>query len=422
VDGTPPAVDQHAPASTDPVTALSSGRPLDPQSAVPLWAQLRDALRGGIEAGQWPPGAMIPREIDLCARYDVSRITAARAVQELVREGLLRRRRGRGTVVAARRPAATATLAFVTPRFDGDWTLAVFAGFDAVAAEAGHVALLTGAGGAPTLDAARLEALLTRQVRGVAVSHLLLDESARALLPTLRRDGVPLVFAGAYDPAFPCDRVVADNSGAGRIATEHLLRLGHRRIAFLAPNAASVQRNSSLRGRLDGYHAALDDAFGALAGGERRELLDALPAGPDDTTRAERLLSFLERSGATAAVASNDAVAVLVMRYLRAAGLRVPDHLALVGISDSRLAVMADVPLTTVRIAAAELGAGAARLLLRRLEGDASPPQETVIPVSLVVRASCGARSGAATGAGEPYQLAHAAQDAGIALQAALDR
>jgi DNA-binding LacI/PurR family transcriptional regulator len=395
---------------------------LDPSNPTPLWAQLRDALRRRVESGEWEQGAMIPREVDLCAAYAVSRITAARAVQELVREGLLRRRRGRGTVVAARRRAAAPpALAFLAPRFDGDWTLDVYAGFEAVVAEAGYFALLTGAGGGPTLSAARIEALLAAHARGLAVSHLLLDDSARALLPMLRRDGVPLAFVGTYDPTVPCDRVVADNARAGRLATEHLLRLGHRRIAFLAPGASSAARSTSLHGRLGGYreamHSVVTGGRGAPSGGS--ELLDALPVGPEAGARAERLLASLEASGATAAVATSDAVAVLVMRYLRAAGLRVPEHLALVGISDSRLAVMAEVPLTAVRIAAPDLGAGAARLLLRRLEGDASPPQEVVVPVELVVRASCGARMGDA--AAQPYEPAHAAQDAGVALRAALD-
>jgi DNA-binding LacI/PurR family transcriptional regulator len=148
-------------------------------------------------------------------------------------------------------------------------------------------------------------------------------------------------------------------------------------------------------------------------------LLDALPAQVDERDRAERLLAFLEQSGATAAVAGTDALAVLVMRYLMAAGLRVPEHLALVGISDTRLAAVAEVPLTTVRISASELGATAARLLLRRREGDASPPREVVLPVELIVRASCGARTG--EHAVDRYQPAHAAQDAGLALEAALE-
>ena len=395
---------------------------LDPASATPLWSQLRDALRERVEAGEWDEGEMIPRELDLCAAYDVSRITAARALQELVREGLLIRRRGRGTAIATRRPTGPArALAFLTPRFEGDWTLDVYGGFESVAAEAGCYALLTSTGGEPFLTAERIRTLLNGHARGLAVSHLLLDEAARALLPELRRDGVPLVFVGTHDPGVDCDRVVADNQRAGEIAVSHLGRLGHSRIVFLGPSEAALERNSALRGRLRGFRAAarrLHRASEIDGSDEGAVLLDALPAGVSERERAERLLAFLERSGATAAVAGTDALAVLVIRYLIAAGLRVPDHLALVGISDTRLAAVAEVPLTTVRISAAALGANAARLLLRRLEGDVSPPIEKVVPVELVVRASCGARSG--EDAAEPYDVA--ARDVALALEAALER
>src|SRR5688500_19585839 len=116
---------------------------LDPAGATPLWAQLRDALRGRIDAGEWGPGDLIPRELDLCAAYDVSRITAARALHELVREVRLVRQRGRGTAVAERRQGRAArTLAYLTPRFDGEWALDVYGGFEAVAVEVGCFAML----------------------------------------------------------------------------------------------------------------------------------------------------------------------------------------------------------------------------------------------------------------------------------------
>ena len=130
------------------------------------------------------------------------------------------------------------------------------------------------------------------------------------------------------------------------------------------------------------------------------------------------MADFLARSGATAAVAVHDALAVLVLRYLRAAGVRVPQDVALVGIGDDRVAPLVEPPLTTVCTNAAALGAEAARLLLDRLTGDQSPPRHVVLPVHLVVRASCGARTGRL--AADPYGLVHAAQDAAAALQAAL--
>ena len=81
-------------------------------------------------------------------------------------------------------------LAFVTPRIGLEWALDVYGGFEAVAAEAGHVSLLSSTAGRPLLDAAGIERLLSEYARGLALSHLLLTEDARAILPDLRARGV----------------------------------------------------------------------------------------------------------------------------------------------------------------------------------------------------------------------------------------
>src|ERR671910_593120 len=126
----------------------------------------------------------------------------------------------------------------------------------------------------------------------------MLDESARALLPELRREGVPLAFVGTHDPAVECDRAVADNGRAGWLATEHLQRLGHRRIVFLGPTAEALGRNSALRGRREGYREAMRLGTGGAIEprSEEWELLDPLPAGVPEIERGERLISFFERT------------------------------------------------------------------------------------------------------------------------------
>lgn len=396
---------------------------LDPTSPTPLWAQLRDALRRRIIHDEWPEGALLPPEVQLCREYGVSRITAARALNELVREGLLERRRGKGTVVVApaRRPRAPAALAFVMQQLDREWALEIYAGFERAAAAARHFALLASTHGQQRLDAMRLRALIADHARALALNNVHLDPEALALLQSQCRPRVPFTFVGPYDPAVATDRVIPDNVTAGMLATQHLLDLGHQRIAFLGPGEEPMVTNTSYADRLAGYRATLAARRVAAAGapgpvepavptGEECDALvlrDALPKELSDEERRDRLVAFLERTNATAAVTTNDTLAVLVMRYLRTAGLRVPQHLALVGISDERVAALVDVPLTTVHIPAAALGEAAARLLLRRLEGDQSPPMEVVIPVRLVVRESCGARlqgmvlqpaSGSATG------------------------
>lgn len=374
---------------------------LDPISPVPLWAQLKAELRGRIHRGDWPPGTRLPSEVLLCETYGVSRITAARAIQELVREGLLQRQRGVGTLVMAPqpRPNETPFLTYVTASTEAEWMRDIFSGFEAVAASAGALALLSSTGGRPALDAEQLRTLMVGPCHGLAISHVALSGDAKALLPALTtRDGraVPFTFVGTYDPTFAADRIVADNVAAGRLATEHLLSLGHRRIAFFSADEHVFATNTSLQGRRAGYRQALANTslpHEETADDWPLELLDALPASLDDQARLDRLLAFLGRTGATAAVTTTDSLAVLLLYALQPAGITVPEHLALVGISDQRIAALAPVPLTTVRIDAAALGAAAAKVLLRRLDGDHSPLHEQVLPVQLVIRASCGART-----------------------------
>lgn len=73
---------------------------LNRDSKIPLYHQLYELLRGYILSGQWPPGALIPSEADLCETYQVSQITVRQALDNLVGDGLIYRQRGRGTFVA----------------------------------------------------------------------------------------------------------------------------------------------------------------------------------------------------------------------------------------------------------------------------------------------------------------------------------
>ena len=76
---------------------------LEKSSAVPLYEQLKLSLRKKVDEQVWQEGQRLPSEAELCADYDVSRITVRRAVDELVEEGVLERRQGKGTFVASSR-------------------------------------------------------------------------------------------------------------------------------------------------------------------------------------------------------------------------------------------------------------------------------------------------------------------------------
>lgn len=81
---------------------------IDKQSPIPIYYQLEQYMKEKIEKGEWQPGEMIPSERELAEMYDISRMTVRQAVNNLVNDGYLIRRRGKGTFVAAQKNRAAA--------------------------------------------------------------------------------------------------------------------------------------------------------------------------------------------------------------------------------------------------------------------------------------------------------------------------
>jgi LacI family transcriptional regulator len=178
------------------------------------------------------------------------------------------------------------------------------------------------------------------------------------------------------------DRVAIDNRAGSYAAISHLLDLGHRRIAFVAGR----RDLSTVRDRLAGYEDALRDR--GIAPDPR--LVCHVEIEPEAATRAtRRLLAWRDRP--TAIFTYNDLMAVGALVAIRAADLRVPEDVSLVGHDDILYAPYLQVPLTTVAQPTRELAETAARLLIDRLRGNEGPPRRVVLQPRLVVRASTAA-------------------------------
>jgi len=199
-----------------------------------------------------------------------------------------------------------------------------------------------------------------------------------AALVRLELTGVT-VSSGTPVPGWPAIRI--DDVAAARVATQHLIGLGHTRIAHISGDSSDELAFTTHADRRAGYQEALraagitpDPALDLEAGftvngGERatHELLDAgLPP--------------------TAIFAACDEMAMGAMRALREAGLRVPEDVSVVGIDNHDVAAV--VGLTTVAQPAAEQGRRAATRLLERLRGPLAPVQVDLLPTHLVVRES----------------------------------
>lgn len=189
-------------------------------------------------------------------------------------------------------------------------------------------------------------------------------------------DAVPVVWGGRPLQQRSSEYVVdVDNAAAARMATQHLIDIGRTRIATITGPVtmlASVDR-------LQGFHSALADAG--------LESFAEAEGDYSETSGAEAARRLLAEGRPDAIFIASDLMARGALSALRAEGLRVPDDVAVVGFDDSQVAISADPQLTTVRQPMYAMGEKMAAVLLSRLAGEV-PPEVTILPTELVVRAS----------------------------------
>ena len=268
-------------------------------------------------------------------------------------------------------------LGLLVPDIRNPFFVDVMSGAERVATAAGY-ALLLSEQQIATIDA-QLETMRSRLIDGV-----LIDAVGAASLPENALEGLNVVLIDE-PPSERWPGVASDALGAGRLAAEHLLALGHRRVAFVGP--ATDIHGTRMRER--GFIQALRAAGITLESAYLRRV-PATTAGGRAAMRA--LLTLRPDQKPTAVFCGNDLLAVGALKECSTSGVRVPDDLSIVGCDDVELARLVTPELTTVAVPARELGARAARLLLAAIEGKAARASLAARPlaVSLVTRGSSG--------------------------------
>src|SRR5690242_7442568 len=223
---------------------------------------------------------------------------------------------------------------------------------------------------------------LTRRHRadGVMVVSLRLS---RQQLESFQRAGVPLVTVGVLAPGVP--QTITDDVMGGRLATGHLLALGHRRIGFVGDTAHSLSAThlgfSSSQHRLSGYRQALASAGVSYDPG----LVRRGPFGPANAeTLAAGLLARPDRPSAI--FAASDTQAMGVLTAADRCGIAVPGQLSVIGFDDIESAAL--LGLSTVRQPLENSGAEGARRLCALLRGERVRPLRQQLALEVVHRAS----------------------------------
>jgi LacI family transcriptional regulator len=194
---------------------------------------------------------------------------------------------------------------------------------------------------------------------------------------------VPTVVMDRDFPELELDVVLTDNLQGGYLATQYLISLGHKRIGCIAGPPGI---NPSAR-RVTGYKQAMEAARLAI----EPELVMNGDFHPETGWEAGRAM-LSQPNPPTAIFACNDLMAMGVLRAAAELGLRIPDDLAVVGYDDIEFASYTNPPLTTIKQPKDEMGLATLRFLLGRIKDKQSAPQRALLPVSLVIRGSCGAK------------------------------
>ncbi len=218
-----------------------------------------------------------------------------------------------------------------------------------------------------------IRSLQTRRVAGVVMLH-----ATEARIQALIRADLPSVFIDRVSQGSHATYVKSDNIDGTRQATEHLLALGHRRIALLTGLTTDLVGLE----RLLGYQQALAQAGITPDSG----LVRQSGWNVDEAYEAARTL-LAERHDFTAIVAGSDFMAIGILRALTEQGLRVPEDVSLIGFDDIDFCQYTVPPLTTVRQDRVAMGRGAVERLVALIE-EAEEVSPLVLPTQLIIRKS----------------------------------
>lgn len=251
-------------------------------------------------------------------------------------------------------------------------------GIEHVLQAQGYTVLIANTDSHDDVEISAFESLLQRRVDGFILATGRLDD--QPVMEDAAAADVPVVLVNRGFGMGGYPLVSGDNVRGIDLAIAHLVELGHRHIVHVAgPSAFSTTRS-----RAEAFEVAA-----TRAGLEHDTIYAAALTTDAGFAAADELLSHAETCP-TALVAGNDLVALGLIRRLRTAGLYCPEEVSVVGFNDMPFAEDFWPPLTTVHMPLREIGAEAARLLLRGIEVGEQEAVTLTLPVSLVVRGSTG--------------------------------
>lgn len=356
---------------------------------------VKNQIRSLILQGFYQPHQKMGSESELMKKYDVSRHTIRKAIDDLVNEGWIYKKQGAGTFcaersnVAGRNGSRTKNIAVITTYFSDYIFPTIIRGIEGYLSQKGYQITVFSTNNDPVLEGKYLETVLSQSFDGLIV------EPTKSALPNpninyylnIERLGIPYVMINAYYDELEPVHIIMDDAEGGKMQTAHLIDQGHRHILGFFKND-DIQGIKRMKGFIKAHRqAGLPIAPQNIVTYTTENRVNQ----PVDQLREK--LSVSTDQLPTGIVCYNDQLAILLLDVLRDLNVSVPGDISLVGFDDSFLSVATEVKLTTIRHPQDELGTKAGETIhqLIREKEDPSLPKEAAAVMyqpELVIRKS----------------------------------
>ncbi|MDB5083506.1 MAG: araR [Bacilli bacterium] len=353
---------------------------------MPKYMQLKQEIVSWINSGRYRPGDQLPSEHEISDQFGFSRQTVRQAIGELVQEGWLERTQGKGTFVS-RTPASLRktgdfkTVALITTYISEYIFPSIVRGVESTLRARGYRLLLSSTDNRKEKEKESLELMMSQTLSGLIIEPTKSAEGNPNFSYFLSLDyqHIPFVMIHEKYRDLECPTIKLDDERGGFLATEHVIKLGHRKVVgfFKSDDLQGIDR---MKGFMRAFHE------------------NGVPLSPEAIVRyqteertllpMERLRLLLEsQQKPTAIVCYNDELAIQLLDVIRRSGLQIPRDISIVGFDDAPIAAAAEVKLTTLSHPKEEMGRTAAEMLINWIEGNASPEYKVFAP-ELIVRES----------------------------------
>lgn len=366
------------------------GEIIDRKKPIPLHIQIKEYFKEKILSGELKPLERIPSDDEFARFLGVSPTILEYALQELEKEKLAFRIKGKGTFVSEKLERIDIEkgkyIGFIAPILRDYMEAEIMSGIESFISQRGYSLIYANSHGSYEKELIIIKRFVNQGVKGLVIYPS--DEMCsrgNAPLRHFKEVDIPVILVDRFLLNSFLDFVVSDNKNGAYSAVKYLIDQGHKNIAFITTNNL---KTTSVKDRLEGYKEALKDNGIDI---KKDYIFKELP-GYFDVFYEENvnlIKNFLkERDTISAIFTVNDRVASAVYRAIKELGLKVGEDISVVGFDNSPISLHLDPLLTSVHQEKLEMGKKAAEILINKIENNILDTYQIYLKTKLVIRNS----------------------------------